>query len=132
MDGQRLAIKQVCGATYRLQLVDEGPCGLLRFEVDGKDSTRQRTELHLRESVERVILETCIVHAFNLWQLLTLLGEPQGGLSLPAEADVERIEAEGLHVGHLGRHQSTKIGHEFCLDTSRESLFLTNALRACL
>ena len=60
MNGQRLAIKQVRSASYRLELVDEGPCGLFRFEVDGKDCTRQRAELQLRESVERVILETCI------------------------------------------------------------------------
>ena len=48
MDGQRLAIKQVRGATYRLQLVDECPCGFLRFKINGKDRTWQWTELFLR------------------------------------------------------------------------------------
>ena len=39
MDGQRLAIKEIRGTTYDLQLVDECPSGFLRFEVYGEDSS---------------------------------------------------------------------------------------------
>ena len=40
MNGQRLAVEEVCGATDDLQLVDERPGGILRFEVDGENGTR--------------------------------------------------------------------------------------------
>ena len=36
MDGQRLAVKEVRGATDDLQLVDKCPGGFLRFKVNGK------------------------------------------------------------------------------------------------
>ena len=85
MDRQRLAIEEVRGAADNLQLVDERPCCLFRFEVDGEDGTRQGTELRLREFVEGIILQAGIVHAFDLGQSLTLPGEPQGGLCLPTQ-----------------------------------------------
>ena len=48
MDGQRLAVEEISGATDNLQFVDERPCGFFRGEVDGENSTRQRAELCLR------------------------------------------------------------------------------------
>ena len=45
MDGQRLAVEEVRGTTDDLELVDERPCCLFRFEVDGEDGTRQGAEL---------------------------------------------------------------------------------------
>ena len=47
MDGQRLAIEEVRGATDDLKFIDERPGGFLRFEVNGEDGTRQGTELCL-------------------------------------------------------------------------------------
>ena len=40
VDGQRLAVEEVRGATDDLEFVDERPCGFLRFEVDGEHGTR--------------------------------------------------------------------------------------------
>ena len=79
----------------------------------------------MREFIERIILKAGIVHALDLRQLLALAGEPECGLCLTTESDIERIEAEGLHIGHLRCHQSTKISYQFCLHTSGEGQFLT-------
>ena len=64
----------------------------------------------------------------NADTILTLLGEPERGLSLTTETDVEGVEAEGFHIGRLGCHQSTEISYQFCLHTSGEGQFLTNLL----
>lgn len=76
MNGQRLAVEEVRGSTDDLQIVDESPSCLLRFEVDGEDSARQRAELCFREFVEGIVVETRIVHTLDFWKLLALAGEP--------------------------------------------------------
>ena len=60
--------------------------------------------------------------------MLALASEPQRGLCLATETDVECVETEGFHIGYLRCHQSTKICYQFCLHTSGKSLLLANAL----
>ena len=76
MNGQRLAVEEVRGATDNLQLVDERPGGFLRFKVDGEDGSWSGTELRLREFMEGIILQASIIHALDFRQLLTLLCKP--------------------------------------------------------
>ena len=64
--------------------------------------------------------------------MLTLFGEPERGLSLATETDVEGIETKGFHISYLRRHQSTKVCDEFCLHTSRKGQFLPHSFGAGL
>ena len=78
--------------------------------------------------MERVILKARIVDALDFRQLLALAGEPECGLGLPTEADVERVEAKGLHIRHLRRHQRTEVGHQFGLYTRSKCQRITYPL----
>ena len=92
MDGQRLAVEEVRSATNDLQLVDKREGGFFRFKIDGEDSAWQGAELFMGEFEEGIIFQTGVVDAFDLRQLLTLFGEPECGLGLTTETDIERVE----------------------------------------
>ena len=130
MDGQRLTVEQVRCTADDLQTVDEVEGGFLRLQVDGEDGSGQRAELPIRQVVEGIVVEPRVVHTLNLRQLTAPLGEPERGLCLTAEADVERVKAKGFHIGHLRRHQRAEVRHQLCLDTGSEGQLLPHPLDA--
>ena len=65
VDGEGAVVEEVCGAFHQLQTVEEALTGLLTFKVYGQHRTVCASELGFGEAVERIVLQSEIVHLLH-------------------------------------------------------------------
>ena len=109
MDGEGFIVEEVRGAADELEPIDETEAGLAVGQLEGEHGTSGVAKLSASQVVEGVVGQTDVVHGADGGELAEALGQTEGAGGLDAITGVERLESDGLHVGHVRRHVGAEV-----------------------